>query len=103
MNKIIFGLVIAVVILGGIVGFLVYSTQDQIGESIITLTNPCLDAWNEINKSGGLTSGEAYRLTERESELFYGVFGENNCKQNLDWLPEDHPDYTRLHQMWGNR
>jgi len=103
MNKTIAGLVIAVIILAGIVGFLAYSTQDQLGESIIQLTNPCLDAWNEINKSGKLTSGEAYRLTEYEQELFYGVFGENNCRQNLDWLPEDHPDYVRLYQMWGKR
>lgn len=101
MNKTITGLIIVVTILVGIVGFLVYSTQDQLDESIIRLTNPCLDTWNEINRSGSVTNGE--RLTEYEGELFFGIFAENNCRQNLDWLPEDHPDYVRVHEMWGNR
>lgn len=103
MKSLIIGLTVAIIVLAGLIGFLIYASQENISQTVIKLTNPCLDAWNEINRSGKLTSGEAYRLTEREGELFYGVFGENNCRQNLDWLPEDHPDYTRLHQMWVKR
>ena len=94
-------IIIAIAILSGILGFLAYSTQDQLGERIIQSTNPCLELWNEINKSGKLTGEEAYSLTEHEFELFHGVFAENNCRQNLDWLPNNHPDYVRLQQMWG--
>jgi len=100
MNRTITGLFITVAVLAGILGFLAYSTQD-LGESITQSTNPCLELWNEINKSGKLTGQVAYSLTEHEFELFHGVFAENNCRQNLDWLPNNHRDYIRLHQMWG--
>ncbi len=98
MNRTIAGLSI-IGILVGVLGFVIYSTQD-LGENI-TLTSPCLELWDEINKSGKLTGQKAFSLTEHEFELFHGVFAENNCRQNLDWIPDDHRDYIRLHQMWG--
>jgi len=101
MNRTIIGLFIIIAILAGILGFLAYSTQDRLGESVTQLTNPCLELWNEINKSEKLTGEEAYSLTGHEFELFHGLFAENNCRQNLDWLPDNHRDYVRLHQMWG--
>jgi len=96
MNKVIIGLVIAVVILGGIVGFLVYSTQPQIGESVVGLIDPkqrCLTLAEEnyklLQKYKGVGRAENWLTEDNEkfaktTEEYHGVL---NCIDRI--TPEE--------------
>jgi len=99
VKSLIIGLTVAVIVLAGLVGFLIYASQENISQTVTELTNPCLVWWSEISE---IADPSFSRLPESKHEVATKFF-ESGCRQNLDWLPDDHPNKERLTAMWGKR
>jgi len=100
VKPILIGLVVAVIILAGTVTFLAYSSQENIKQTVIQLTNPCLDMWSEIDE---IADPNFSRIDDtRKQEIATKFFG-SGCRANLNWMPDEHPDKKRLMEMWMPR
>ena len=98
MNKIIIGIIVSAIVLTGGVGFVAYSLQDENKTDITKQSIPCLDLWNNLNQNGKLTSGQEIPLDDGEEES-YKKYIDNNCHENLDWLPKNHADYEYIKEV----
>jgi len=100
VKPIINGLVVTVIVLAGTVAFLAYSSQENIEQTLIKLTNPCLDMWSEIDEIADPSFSR--NDDPKKIEIATKFFG-SGCRENLDWMPDDHPHKKRLTEMWMPR
>lgn len=98
MNKIIIGLIVSGIVLTGGLGFVAYSLQDETKTGSTKQSNLCLDLWNNLNQNGKLTSGQEIPLDDGEEES-YKKYIDNNCHENLDWLPKNHVNYEYIKEV----
>ena len=60
------------------------------------LTNSCLDLWN--NDIGTYMINND-RIPSTKLDKF-NEFAEDGCDTDVSWIPEDHPDFQRVHELW---